>query len=89
MPDPHDNAKMTGDLHPPEVESELPLEEQGGSSDVPGVSGTAQGRGTSSEQGRPGRGSKKAGLLKERDDTASDGQGTTRESGEDTIGRRE
>ena len=91
MPDPHDNAKMTGDMHPPEVESELPLEE-GGSSDAPGTSGTAHGRGTSSEEGRegrPGRGIRKAGLLKDREDASSDGQGTTRESGEDTIGRRE
>ncbi len=88
MPDPHNNAKMTGDLHPPEVESELPLEEGGDSSDAPGTGGTARGRGTASEGG-PGRGIKKAGVLKDRDDAASESSGTTRESGEDTTGRRE
>lgn len=91
MPDPHDNAKMTGDMHPPEVESELPFEE-GGSSDAPGTSGTAQGRGTSTEEGRegrPGRGIKKAGLLKDREEATRENEGTRRESGEDTTGRGE
>ena len=91
MPDPHDNAKMTGDLHPPEVESELPLEE-GGSADTPGAGGTASGRGKSSEEGRegrPGRGTKKAGVLKDKDDETSESHGTTHGSGEDTTGRRE
>jgi hypothetical protein len=27
MPDPFNKAKMTGDTHPPEVESDLPVEE--------------------------------------------------------------
>ncbi len=88
MPDPHDNAKMTGDMHPPEVESELPMEQGGDSSDAPGTGGTARGRGTSNE-GRPARGTKKAGVLKDRGDEASESSGTTRESGEDTTGRRE
>lgn len=91
MPDPHNNAKMTGDMHPPEVESELPFEE-GGSADTPGTGETARERGKSSEIGqeaRPGRGIKKAGVLKDRDDRTSDGYGTAHESGEDTTGRRE
>jgi hypothetical protein len=35
MPDPFNKAKMTGDTHPPEVESDLPLEE--GSTHAAGV----------------------------------------------------
>jgi hypothetical protein len=73
MPDPKDNAKMTGDTHPPEVESDLPLEE--GSTDEAGTKGSPQNRGRSSElgeEGRPSRAVKKAGLLKSEDDQAGD-----------------
>jgi hypothetical protein len=71
MPDPFNKAKMTGDTHPPEVESDLPLEE--GSTHAAGVSGTPTDRGRAAELGRvskPPRGVKKAGLLKDHDDGA-------------------
>jgi hypothetical protein len=60
MPDPKDNAKLTGDTHLPDVESDLPVQE--GSSDA---RGQARPRG---EQGRPGRGVRKAGVLTDRDE---------------------
>ena len=66
MPDPFNKAKMTGDTHPPEVESDLPLEE--GSSEAAGLSGTPRDRGRGMEIGReskPTRGVKKAGLLQD------------------------
>ncbi len=68
MPDPFNKAKMTGDTHPPEVESDLPLEEA--SSEAAGLSGTPRDRGRGMEIGRdarPGRGAKKAGLLRDQD----------------------
>jgi hypothetical protein len=90
MPDPHDNAKMSGDIHPPDVESDLPLEEE--SPDAAGVSGKARDRGKATERGaasRPGRGIRKAGALKDKDDETSDDSGNTRDSGESTDkGRR-
>ncbi|TFZ05133.1 hypothetical protein EZ313_00160 [Ramlibacter henchirensis] len=61
MPDPKDNAKLTGDTHLPDVESDLPVQE--GSSDA---GGQARPRG---EQGRPGRGVRKAGVLTDGDDS--------------------
>lgn len=66
MPDPFNKAKMTGDTHPPEVESDFPLEE--GSSGATGLSGTPGDRGKAMESGResrPTRGVKKAGLLQD------------------------
>lgn len=68
MPDPFNKAKMTGDTHPPEVESDLPLEE--GSAEAAGLGGTPRDRGRAMESGReskPTRGVKKAGLLQDRD----------------------
>jgi hypothetical protein len=75
MPDPFNRAKMTGDFHPPDVESDLPLEE--GSANAAGSTGTPSDRGPASEQDRldrPGRGVKKAGLLRdnERADAGSE-----------------
>jgi hypothetical protein len=83
MPDAKDNAKMTGDTHPPEVESDLPAEE--GGSDEAGTKGTPRDRGKAAERGqqaRPGRGNKQAGLLKDEDDRTSDSDGNTPDSGE-------
>jgi hypothetical protein len=54
MPDPKDNAKLTGDTHLPDAESDRPV--QGGSE----AGGQARQR---SEEGRPGRGVRKAGLV--------------------------
>lgn len=68
MPDPFNKAKMTGDTHPPEVESDLPLEE--GSAEAAGLGGTPRDRGRAMESGReskPTRGVKKAGLLQDHD----------------------
>lgn len=68
MPDPFNRAKMTGDFHPPDVESDLPLEE--GSANAADSTGTPSDRGQATEQDRldrPGRGVKKAGLLRDRD----------------------
>jgi len=89
MPDPFNRAKMTGDTHPPELESDLPLEE--GSSDAAGISGTPSDRGPAMEGGRenkPSRGVKKAGLLKDNDDAANPSVESTRESGRGTDGNR-
>jgi hypothetical protein len=52
MPDPKDNAKLTGDTHLPDVESDLPAQ------------GASAGRGQArsrAETGRFGRGVRKAG----------------------------
>jgi len=68
MPDPKDNAKQTGDTHPPEIESDMPFEED--MTDAAGTEGTPSNRGKATERGdiaRPGRGAKKAGLLKDGD----------------------
>jgi hypothetical protein len=83
MPDPKDNAKQRGDIHPPEVESDLPYEGQ--MTDSLGTEGTPGNRGKATERAdiaRPGRGSKKAGVLKDKDDETSDSYGATRDSGD-------
>jgi hypothetical protein len=83
MPDAKDNAKMTGDTHPPEVESDLPLKED--MTDAIGANGTPRNRGKAGERGadgRPGRAVKKGGVLKDKDDEASDSNGNTRDWGE-------
>jgi hypothetical protein len=73
MPDAKNNAKMTGDTHLPDVESDLPLQE--GSGNPLGAEGTPS--------GRERRTVRKAGVLKDRDAETSDNDGNTRESGED------
>lgn len=83
MPDPKDNAKMTGDTHLPDVESDMPLQES--SNDAVGLDGTPRDRGQATERGdqpRPGRGAKKAGVLKDQDANTSNTYGNTRDSGE-------
>ena len=87
MPDPFNKAKMTGDTHPPEVESDLPLEE--GTGDADGLGGTPTGRGRAEQPGRenkPPRGVKKAGVLRESEKPGGPGQGSTRESGHGADG---
>lgn len=77
MPSPHNKAKMTGDTHLPDVESELPLQ-QGGTG--VGADGTPRGRASEGdEEDRPGRGIPKAGVLRKPDGDAP--------SGADTPGR--
>ncbi|AEG91178.1 hypothetical protein [Ramlibacter tataouinensis] len=60
MPDPKDNTKLSGDTHPPDVESDLPV--QSGASDPLGA--VAQPRDRPGQYGR-GRGIPKAGVLTE------------------------
>lgn len=59
MPDPKDNAKLTGDTHLPDVESDLPV--QGGST---GAGPKARPR---EQAGQARRGVRKAGVLTDRD----------------------
>ncbi len=66
---PKANAKMTGDLHLPDVESELPIQE--GSSALLGEEGTPSGR--TVEKGGPARGVSKAGILLDPDEVLSGG----------------
>lgn len=87
MPDPKDNAKMTGDTHLPDVETELPMQE--GSTRGVGADGTPSDRGQNTERGaidRPGRGARKAGVLKDKDADTSDSYGNTRDAGEASSG---
>ena len=71
MPDPKDKAKMTGDTHLPDVESDMPFPE--GLADNVGMDGTPRDRGQATEPGdqkRPGRGAKKAGVVKNKNPKA-------------------
>jgi hypothetical protein len=83
MPDPKDKAKMTGDTHLPDVESDMPFHE--GSADALGMDGTPRDRGQAKERGdqkRPGRGAKKAGVLKDQDaKTSESGEGSGPDKG--------
>jgi hypothetical protein len=74
---PKSNAKMTGDLHLPAVESELPVQE--GSSGLLGEDGTPSGR--TVEKGGPPRGVSKAGLLLDRDEAPSGGDEPSAKNG--------
>ena len=68
MPDAKNNAKLTGDTHLPDAESDFDLQES--NPEATDTSGTPADRGPKSEsgeQGRPGPGGTKAGLLKDRD----------------------
>lgn len=83
MPDAKNNAKASGDTHPPEVESDLPMQE--GSEGTLGADGTPSDRGRATEsglEGKPGRGINQAGFLKDKDDATSDSVGKTADSGE-------
>lgn len=60
MPDAKNNAKLTGDTHPPDVESDLPMQER-----APDAGGQAR---EGDAEGRPGRGNRQAGVVKN-DDT--------------------
>lgn len=74
MPDPFNKAKMTGDTHPPEIESDLPLEEGSASNGRAAAIGRL---------GTPGRGIKKGGLLKDSDAGGPDREATDNDSGGD------
>ena len=67
MPDPFNRTKMSGDTHPPELESDLPPEEGGANAARAGSTSTD--RGTAAERGgeaRPNRTGSEAGLDKKR-----------------------
>jgi hypothetical protein len=77
MPYPKDNAKMTGDTHLPDVESDMYDE---GSADVVGMDETASDRGEATERGEqkpPSRRASKTGAVKGRKAKAS-GEGSGR-----------
>jgi len=82
MPNAKDNAKMSGDTHLPDVEAEMPLEE--GSTGALGAGGTPSGR--RGRNGLPGRGVKKAGLL--RDEESAGGPRDGRRRRRQWCGRR-
>ncbi|MBA3771495.1 MAG: hypothetical protein H0X13_03115 [Ramlibacter sp.] len=67
MPNAKNSAKMTGDTHLPDVESDFSLRDE--PTDVAGQDGTPRDRG-------------QAGELKDKEAPASDSNGNTRESGE-------
>jgi hypothetical protein len=82
MPDAKNNAKLTGDTHLPDVESDQPMEE--GSDGALGADGTPSDRGRATESGieqRPGRGINQAGFLKDPDEP-DEPQGSRTESGD-------
>ena len=82
MPNAYNRAKMTGDTHLPDVESDMPLQES--MNETAGAEETS-GRGQAAERGgqtRPGGSSRQGGGLKDRDAKTSNSYGHTRESGE-------
>jgi hypothetical protein len=84
MPDAKDNTKMTGDTHLPDTESEFNVGEANAQAAGTGAT-QPHGRGQRTERGDetiPGRGGKKAGVLKDSDAPGNDSQRTTRDSGE-------
>lgn len=67
MPDPKNNAKATGDTHPPEVEDDdttAARPEAEGSDDTPADKSL---RRDVADEGRAGQGINQAGYLKDRD----------------------
>jgi len=86
MPDAKDNAKMTGDTHPPDVESDLPFQE--GTSGAFGSTGKTRERGKASERaGRPGRGIHKSGLLRDTEEAPREsGSGESSRGGDESGG---
>jgi hypothetical protein len=78
MADGKGNAKMTGDTHLPDVESDLPLQE--GETGELGADGTPSGR-ARADEGHPGRGINQAGLLKDKDGDTQNTAGNAPDSG--------
>jgi hypothetical protein len=69
MPDPKDNAKATGDIHPPETEDAAQQRPRGQPA-TEGASGTAERESMERDldhEGRAGKGENQAGFLKEKD----------------------
>jgi hypothetical protein len=69
MPDPKDNAKASGDVHPPETE-EVAQQRPRGHPDTEGARGKAGQGGLErdlQDEGRPGKGENQAGFLKDKE----------------------
>jgi hypothetical protein len=69
MPDPKDNAKASGDVHPPELE-EAARERPRGQPDTEGAFGSDKETPLAREldsEGRAGKGENQAGYLKDKD----------------------
>jgi hypothetical protein len=72
MPDPKDNQKATGDVHPPEVE-EVAQQRPRGHPDTEGAHGGPKDAPLSrdlEDEGRAGKGVNQAGYLKDKDGDA-------------------
>ena len=88
MTEPNDNAKKTGDIHPPDVEAE-PIRE--GMTDALGATGTPRNRGSAGNSGpenRPARGTRKAGVGKDEDGETGASDSSARDSGEGSSGKK-
>jgi hypothetical protein len=75
MPDPKDNAKLSGDMHPPEVEDEAAGTSPQGRPDAQGAHGTPPDKSLSRDlenEGRAGKGINQAGYLKDKDAPGAD-----------------
>ena len=76
MPDPKDNAKLSGDTHPPEVEDDEGRSPEG-RPDAQGAHGTPPDKSLSRDlenEGRAGKGVNQAGYLKDKDAPAAGGE---------------
>jgi hypothetical protein len=75
MPDPKNNAKASGDVHPPEVE-DVAQGRPRGHPDTEGAHGAAgSGDRDLENEARPGKGENQAGFLKDKDAPGSDSSG--------------
>lgn len=68
MPDPKNNAKATGDTHPPELE-DIPPGKPSGTANVPGASGTPDDRHSHDlgPEARKGKPVEEAGYVRDKD----------------------
>jgi hypothetical protein len=74
MPDPKDNAKLSGDTHPPEVEDAGGASREG-RAEAEGASGAPPDKSLSRDlenEGRAGKGVNQAGYLKDKDAPGAD-----------------
>jgi hypothetical protein len=73
MPDPKDNAKASGDVHPPEAE-DVAQQRPRGHPDTEGAHGSGGRDNTPGrereDEARPGKGENQAGFLKDKDGEA-------------------
>ena len=81
MPNPRDNAKASGDVHLPEIESD-DLDTQGAHPEGTGTEGSQARQRSAEGEGAPARGGNHGGEIKDRDAPTSDSYGDTRDIGE-------